>query len=196
METEAETLTHRYERIIGALLTGIAKHKHVLPAWLFPVFDKMFKNTYMRGLDLLCKLMAGTYRQPRQRTTKRKPSPPKPPVFIPPDQPPTTGWMWLSLVFPAVFAPALATARVDLQQLLSEPGMGRLFEAAPALRRHLRPLCRALGVTLPGDPAPPPDPPPLPPLPPRYLEPIRPVDTPERPRWVHRPFMLREKNAF
>ena len=53
METERETLTHRYERIIGALLTGIAKHKHVLPAWLFPVFDKMFKATYMRGLVLL-----------------------------------------------------------------------------------------------------------------------------------------------
>ena len=196
METETETLTHRYEGIIGALLTGIAKHKHVLPAWLFPVFDKMFKSTYMRGLVLLSRLMAGIYRQPRQRTTKRKPSPPKPPVFIPPDQPPTTGWMWLSLVFPAVFAPALATARVDLQQLLSEPGMGRLFEAAPALRRHLRPLCRALGVTLPGDPAPPPDPAPLPPLPARYLEPIRPVDTPERPRGFGRPFMLREKNAF
>src|SRR5450631_852753 len=85
---KTETLTHRYERIIGALLTGIAKHKHVLPAWLFPVFDKMFKATYMRGLVLLSKLMVGIYRQPR----KRKPSLPKPPVFIPPDQPPTTGW--------------------------------------------------------------------------------------------------------
>src|SRR5450631_3001194 len=178
METERETLTHRYEGIIGALLTGIAKHKHVLPGWLFPVFDKMFKATYMRGLVLLSRLMAGTYRQPRKRTTKRKPSLPKPPVFIPPDQPPTTGWMWLSLVFPAVFAPALATARVDLQQLLSEPGMGRLFAAAPALRRHLRPLCRALGVTLPGDPAAPPDPAPLAHIPARYLAPIGAVETP------------------
>src|ERR1019366_3625366 len=102
METEASTLTHRYEGIIGALLKGIAKHKHVLPAWLFPVFDKMFKATYMRGLVLLSRLMAGSYRQPRKRTTKRPPSPPKPRVFTPPAQPPPPVWMWLSLVFPAV----------------------------------------------------------------------------------------------
>jgi hypothetical protein len=46
--------------------------------------------------------------------------------------------------------------------LLSEPGIAKLFAQAPALRRHLHPFCRALGVTLPGDPTPPPDPEPAP----------------------------------
>src|SRR5664279_4757373 len=97
METDASTLTHRYELIISAFLRGIAKHNHALPGWLATVFDKMFKATHMKTLVLLCKLMAGTYRLPRKRTTKR-PTAPKTPVFSPPGQPRTTGWMWLARI--------------------------------------------------------------------------------------------------
>src|ERR1019366_7002843 len=101
MQTERESLTHRYGQIITALIRAVGKHNRVLPLWLFPVFDKLIKTTHMRAIVLLSRLLAGTYRQPRKRTTPRSSSPPKPPVFIapvfiPPGQRPTTGWMWLS----------------------------------------------------------------------------------------------------
>src|SRR5450631_4172384 len=175
MQTEMESLTHRYQLIISAFLTGIAKHNHALPQWLANAFDKMFKSTHIRVINLFGKLMAGVYRLPRKRTTKR-PTTPKPPIFTPPDQPKTTGWMWLARILPTQMAPAAATCREELQQLLSEPGMAKLFEQAPALRRHVHPFCRALGVTLPGDPKPPPDPEPAP---------VKPPPPPEIGEFVH-----------
>jgi hypothetical protein len=82
----------------------------------------------------------------------------------------------------------------ELQQFLSEPAMVAVFETAPALRTHLRPLCRALGVTLPGEPKPPPEEvgpePPPPPAVPRPMPEIGMVihgRKPEPPpvRWVN-----------
>jgi hypothetical protein len=108
METEASILTPRYTSIVGAFLKGIAMHRHVLPNWLAAEFDKLFKRTYMKALVLLSKLMAGTYRLPRKRTTKRPPQPPKPPIFTPPDQPKTTGWMWFARLLPSNCCPSPA----------------------------------------------------------------------------------------
>ena len=177
METEASTLTRRYSTIVGAFLSGIRLQRHVLPNWLAAEFDKLYKRTYLKALVLFSRLLAGTYVLPRKRTTPRAPQPAKPPVFTPPvvtrpvftppgfappDQLKTTGWMWFARLLPTPITPYAATCRAELQQLLSEPGMQALFAQAPALRRHLHPFCRALGVTLPGDPAPPPDPAPAP----------------------------------
>jgi hypothetical protein len=67
---------------------------------------------------------------------------------------------------PSPICEAARACGAELQQLLSEPATAEIFAAAPALRTHLRPLCRALGVTLPAEPAPPdahgpePEPPP------------------------------------
>src|ERR1017187_8107499 len=43
-----------------------------------------------------------------------------------------------------------------LADLLEDPAMVKLFQAAPALARHLRPLCHMLGVKLPKQLRPPP----------------------------------------
>ena len=196
METERESLTHRYTRIITAFFKGIAAHNHALPQFVSPLFDKLITKPHIRALNLLCKLMAGVYRLPRKRTTKRA-YVPKPPVFTPPDQPKTTGWMGLARILPTPMAPAVAACRAELQQFLSEPAMATLFEQAPALRRHLHPFCRALGVTLPGDPMPPPDPEPAPvppPPPPEIGEFVHGRDP--TPAWYRMPIIRPAKNAF
>ena len=197
MQTEMEHLSLRYTSLFSAFIGEFAKHALVLPVWLNALFGAAITKPYIRALKLLSKLKAGIYRLPRKRTSKRA-STPKPPVFIPPDRPKTSRWMWLARILPTVIAPATATYRAELQQLLSEPAMAAVFVQAPALRRHLRPLCRALGVTLPGDPKPPPDPEPAPVTPRRRPQPgesfIHGRDP--TPEWYHLPLQLPLKNAF
>ena len=172
MTPATEDLTRRYGRIITGLLDAITAHNRVLPAWLFPVLNKLFFATHIRVINLFAKLLAGVYRPHRPRTTPRAPSaksPPPPGPVVPEGQPQPTGWRWLIRLLPPGSSEAAKVAGAELAQLLAEPAMEDLFTAAPALRRHLRPLCRALGVALPGEPAPPPpefDPPTPPPAPP------------------------------
>ena len=201
MQTEMELLTLRYTSLFGAFTRAIGPHSLALPVWLNALFDATITKPYIRGLKLLSKLRQGLYRLPRKRTSKRttkRATTPKPPVFIPPDRPKTSRWMWLARILPTVMAPAAATYRAELQQLLSEPAMAMVFAQAPALRRHLRPLCRALGVTLPNDPTPPPDPEPAPVTPPRRPVPgesfIHGRDP--TPEWYRLPIVLPFKNAF
>ena len=172
MNPGTEDLTRRYGRIITGLLDAITAHNRVLPAWLFPVLNKLFFATHIRVINLFAKLLAGVYRPHRPRATPRAPSaksPPKPGPIVPEGQPHPTGWRWLIRLLPPGSSEAAKVAGAELADLLAEPAMADLFTAAPALRRHLRPLCRALGVALPGEPAPPPpelDPPVPPPAPP------------------------------
>ena len=192
-----EHLSLRYTSLFGAFTRAIGPHSLALPVWLNALFDATITKPYIRGLKLLSKLRQGLYGLPRKRTSKRA-STPKPPIFVPPDRPKTSRWMWLARILPTVMAPAAATYRAELQQLLSEPAMATVFAQAPALRRHLRPLCRALGVTLPNDPAPPPDPEPAPVTPPRRPVPgesfIHGRDP--TPEWYRLPIILPFKNAF
>ena len=198
MQTEMEYLTHRYTSLFSAFLKGIGPHSLALPVWLNALFDATITKPYIRGLKLLSKLRQGLYRLPRKRTSKRttkRATTPKPPIFIPPDRPKTSRWMWLARILPTVMAPAAATYRAELQQLLSEPAMVEIFQAAPALRHHLRPLCRALGVTLPAEPLPPDAHGPEPEPPPAVLRPLPEIGTvvhgtnPHPPQtrapWVH-----------
>jgi len=66
----------------------------------------------------------------------------------------------------------------QLQHLLAEPEMAALIEAAPQMRRLLRPLCRMLGVRPPPAPRPPP-PAPAAVRPPAVRPPAAPVHPPE-----------------
>ena len=62
-----------------------------------------------------------------------------------------------------------AAASSQLQHLLNDPEMAALLAATPALARLLHPLCRMLGVVLPGTPATPARPrAPRPPRPPKW----------------------------
>ena len=166
METNIEPLTRRYERIIAPLFTAIGAANRFFPLWLAPLFDRLVLKGHCRALNLLGKLAAGLYRQPHARTTPRKP-PTMPATTTAPKNPlMPTAWKWFTRALPSPVCEAARACGAELQQLLSEPAMVEIFQAAPALRHHLRPLCRALGVTLPAEPLPPdahgpePEPPP------------------------------------
>ena len=167
METNIEPLTRRYERIITALLLamGAANRARYFPLWLTPLFDRLVLKGYCRALGLLCKLAAGLYRAPHARTTPRKPAT-KPATPAPKKPKLSTAWKWFTRALPSPVCEAARACGAELQLLLCEPAMVEIFQAAPALRHHLRPLCRALGVTLPAEPLPPdahgpePEPPP------------------------------------
>src|SRR5271168_4144403 len=82
MNPETDELTRRYGRIITGLFQAISAHNHVLSAWLFPVINTLYRRTHMRVVKLLEKLRAGTYRQPRPRTTPRRAGGPAAPVHL------------------------------------------------------------------------------------------------------------------
>ena len=167
MQTEIGNLTDRYQRIISALLKAVSAHSQVLALWLNPVLTKLILGYHCRALDLLGKLFAGLYRRRRPSGAPRKPSTRQAaPARIFP-----TAWKWLTRALPSPVHEAAQAAAAELQQLLSEPATRAIFEAAPGLRRHLRPVCRALGVTLPGE-QPPRDPGPEPPPPPPEPRPL------------------------
>ena len=197
METNIELLTRRYERIITALLLamGAANRARYFPLWLNPLLDRLILKGHCRALDLLGKLAAGLYRQPHARTTPRKP-PTMPATTTAPKKPKLpTAWKWFTRALPSPVCEAARARGAELQLLLSEPAMVEIFQAAPALRHHLRPLCRALGVTLPAEPLPPDAHGPEPEPPPAVLRPLPEIGTvvhgtnPHPPQtrapWVH-----------
>jgi hypothetical protein len=157
MQTNIEPLTRRYERIIAPLFTAIGAANRFFPLWLAPLFDRLILKGHCRALDLLGKLAAGLYRQPRKRTAPRKPAdkPNDQPATQAPQKPRMpTAWKWFTRALPSPACEAARACGAELQLLLCEPAMVEIFHAAPALRHHLRPLCRALGVSLPGEPLP------------------------------------------
>ena len=157
METNIEPLTRRYERIMTGLFTAITAHTRIFPLWLNPLYSRLILKGHCRALNLLGKLAAGLYRQPRPRTAPR-PSQATPEATPARSRAPRlpTLWKWLTRALPSPICEAARASGAELQEFLSEPAMVELFEAAPALRTHLRPFCRALGVTLPAE-TPPPD---------------------------------------
>ena len=150
MQTQTEDLTRRYERIITGLLSAIRANNRVFPLWLTPLLDRLVLRCHCRALNLLGKLAYGLYRQPHKRTTPRPPAT-KPATLAPKKPLLPTAWKWLTRALPSPMCEAARACGAELQQFLSEPATAELFAAAPALRHHWRPLCRALGVTLPGE---------------------------------------------
>jgi hypothetical protein len=94
------------------------------------------------------------------------------------------GWM-LRLV------PEAAAFGSQLHHLLNDPEMAALVEAAPQMKRLLRPLCRGLGVDIPASLHPPRIPRPRSPQP-RSPRPPRPGAVPGRAAWPgrNRPYHL------
>jgi hypothetical protein len=196
MHTLSDDLTSRYERIITGLLSAISAHKLVLPRWLLPVYEKLYWRTHARVLQVFFRLRTGTYRKPRKRPASSPAAPPpatstpatstpatpalaapdppvgaaKPPARKPAGPPLPRAWKWLARALPSPMWEAARTCADDLQHWLAEPEACALLAAAPSLRTHLRPLCHAIGVLLPGEDPPPdagagPEPPPPPPEP-------------------------------
>ena len=202
MQADAGDLMDRYGRIISALFAVVTAHNRVLARWLFPLFDRLILVHSSRALNLLGRLTGGLYRRRRPGLTRRPASTRPAPQAAQFASILPMAWKWLTRALPSPVHEAAQAAGAELQALLSEPASLAIFEAAPALRRHLRPIARALGVTLPGEKPPrdatgpePPPPKPEPPPPPGtgiYGRAPEPPSTGVRVIWI--PSFAREKN--
>ncbi len=139
----------------------------------------------LRGLAaqvaaLAARIEAGRHR----RYPSRRPPRAAPRRHLPRALPQSRAWL-LPLV------PEAASGASQLRHLLAEADMAALLDAAPQMRRLLRPLCRMLGVRLPPGLAAPPAPPPARAAAPRRALPAAPLaapmPSPPRPPPVARP---------
>jgi hypothetical protein len=177
--------------IVEVLLALIAKHGHMrrLPGPIVVMVWQRVRSIATQVAALLARMQAGTLRRhphrrpPSTPTTPRRPATPSP---LP------QGHAWLIALIQET-----AVSGSHLQQLLAHPDLPAQLQAAPQLRRALRPLCRMLGVRLPSPPAAPqagpsapvPEPPLTPPLAPLPDSAAgrRPPLCPARPRPRRRP---------
>ena len=133
----------RIAAVLDVLCEMIARHGHLrrLAGPLLVMIWQRVRKAGAQASAVLARMQAGalrrypTRRPPRQIAKPRRSVPPS----ALPRQP-----AWLVRLIPEAAASA-----AQLQTLLSQPEMPALLEAAPQLRRALRPLCRMLGVALP-----------------------------------------------
>ncbi len=176
------TPAERFAGIIDTLCQAVARRgggRDRLAGTLVILIWRHLRQLAARIVALAARIEAGRHRRYPSRRPPRRPAPPRrraPPVL-------PHGPAWLVRLVPEA-----AASGSQLSYLLAEPEMAALLDAAPQMRRLLRPLGRMLGVRLPpparpAEPAPPaateratppdtPDPPPppaprLPPPPPR-----------------------------
>jgi hypothetical protein len=145
----------RLTAIADLLCQIIARHGHLrrLSGPLVVLLWRRVRGITGQVEGLLARLRAGQLRRyPARRKPRRGPVPSRPPT--PAAFPTPPAWL-IGLI------PEAAASAVHLRALLAEPDVPALLEAAPQLRRALRPLCRMLGVALPSPP--PPAPPHAPP---------------------------------
>jgi hypothetical protein len=148
----------RLTAIADVLCRAIARHGHLrrLSGPLVVLLWQRVRGITMQVESLLARLRAGQLRRyPARRKPRPGPIPRRPPAQAAFPTPPA----WL-----IVLIPETAVSAVQLRALLAEPDVPALLQAAPQLRRALRPLCRMLDVTLPRPP--PPAPPASDPTPP------------------------------
>jgi hypothetical protein len=145
----------RFTALIARLCELIARHGHLrrIAGPLVVLIWRRVRGAARQVEGLLARLRAGQLRRyparrtPRPAVTPRRP--PSPPAF--PTEP-----AWLIRLIPET-----AVSAVHLRAMLADPDIPALLEAAPQLRRALRPLCRMLDVSLPRRPTPAqPEPPP------------------------------------
>ena len=162
------TLTNYLTPTIETLLGLIAKHGHLrrIPGPLVVLIWRRVRSIATQVAALLARMQAGTLRRYPHR---RRPDPSTMPRRPPKESPLPQGPAWL-----VVLIQETAVSAVHLRHMLAHPDLPAQLQAAPQLRRALRPLCRMLGVRLPPPPATPPaepsapapEPPPPPPAPP------------------------------
>ena len=160
-----------YPEELGPRLAWIIRQMMKYAAWqgcqdhafgrLLPGFHHRLAKVVRLITAIAVQVAAGTYRvrsSPTPGQTPRKTPPPRPA----PEQRLPTRYAWLSQLMPEVNVYAGC-----LERLLDTPEMVAVLQAAPAARRYLLPLCRALGVRHPiikgapwARPARPPKPPP------------------------------------
>jgi HAMP domain-containing protein len=187
----APVFAARLAGILAGLAAVVAAHFRTLGPLTLPLWTRISRAS-RRLVRLMAHVEQGRLprRDPRRnRQRQRKPPPAGPAV------PHAHLWLIKTLGYQA------AGCAWQLRHLLELPESRALLEAAPTMARTLRPLCRLLGVDLPGPPKPapapqapspetppadPPPPAPAPPEPPRFVLPDPPCPHVRWP-WFHNP---------
>ena len=141
-------LSQRLHGIVTALLLAVGVRVRVLPQWATAFLSRRLNRLRRRATALLEQLQAGTYRAPRPRAPRTTPSAPRKRAQI--AAPHQFGALGSLLPSHA------GGAADDLRALLTHPDLPAHIATAPALGRHLRPLCNILGIQPPAWLRPPP----------------------------------------
>jgi hypothetical protein len=138
--------------LIEQLCGLIARHGHLrrLAGPLVVLIWGRVRNAATQIEATLARMQAG---QLRRFPNRRPPSPPAAPRRRPQRGPLPRKAAWLVALLPET-----AGCAAQMQTLLAGPEIPALLQAAPQLRRRLRPLCHMLGITLPPAPPLPPGP--------------------------------------
>ena len=158
---QATAFAERFEQVITAFLPVIGLFQRWFQPYAFTVYSR-FARARRRLASVMARYAAGKLKTRIQAPRKAGP---KPPIRLP------QGRGWLHKAFakdPARLHHANAY-RNQLETLLNEPEFADLV-ATPQAARILRPLCKMLGLTVPGFPALPPRKP-RPPKPPKAKKP-------------------------
>ena len=155
----------RFARVIAGLCAAVAARiggpaGPGLPGPLIVLIWTRLQRMAARVTRLAAHVQAGTLPPPRRRAVPRR-------TVSPPYTRLPRSFAWL-----VRHVPAAASGATQLQELLADPEMAALIEAAPQIGRVLRPLCRMLGV----------DPPPVLRRPPPAAAAVRPAPPQEPPR--------------
>ena len=144
------TPAERFARVIDGLCRAVAERgggRGRLAGTLVILIWSRVRGLGARIAALAARIAAGRHRRfPARRSPRPAPRRPSQRTL-----PHSHAWL-LRLV------PQASAYGSQMQHLLADPGFAALVDAAPQMRRLLRPLCRMLGVRLPprpADPAPP-----------------------------------------
>ena len=141
----------RFVRVIDGLCRAVAARGGGRDRLAGPLVILIWSR--LRGLAARFAALAGRIAARRQRRILSR-RPPRPAPRRPSPRLLPHGHAWLLQLVPQ--ASAFGS---QLQHLLTDPEFAALVDAAPQMRRLLRPLCRMLGVAppapRPADPAPP-----------------------------------------
>lgn len=140
--------TNRFAAFVTVLLEHLAHYgnqRRVSGPWLALIWNRV-RAVQRQVAGLIARFEAGTL---RRYPNRRAPTPPTARRQPQRRSPLPGGKLWLVRL-------VQETARCTplLQDWLAHPDTAALLQAAPQLRRALRPLCNMLGVTLPTQPSP------------------------------------------
>jgi hypothetical protein len=136
----------RFARLIDGLCRAVAARgggRGVLAGPLVILIWSRLRGILSRVSALAAGIAAGRHR----RILSRRPPRPAPRLPASPRRLPQSHAWLVRLV------PEAAHSAAQLQHLLADPAFAALLDAAPQMRRLLRPLGRMLGVSLPPCPA-------------------------------------------
>ena len=145
----------RFAAILRSLGEALAAQgvRGTLTGWLLILTVGRLNRAAQRVTAIAARLAAGTLRLPTRRRPQLSRTTPRPPpaATVPPklSLPQRFGWLLRRLQPVETARCAVANHHAQLEHLLHQPDMLALIAGAPQVGRHIRPVCRMLGLRPP-----------------------------------------------